>query len=220
MTIQAPILSIDYSLAPEAPFPRALEEIFYAYCWTLKHHDILGTTAERIVFAGDSAGSNLISSLMVKLIEEGIPLPHGIVNIYGIFNIDFMISPSAFLTLIDPILPFGITSNLIRSYAMDKKASVGVDLNDNIVDEKKKDIPDKLNFVFLKTPHLSPYQAPNETLCEYPPTRFITPILDPLTDDSIEFGRKLRQLGVDVEVNVLNGLHHGFLYFIQVKIIY
>ena len=28
-----PILSIDYSLAPEAPFPRALEECFYAYCW-------------------------------------------------------------------------------------------------------------------------------------------------------------------------------------------
>lgn len=38
-----PILSVDYSLAPEAPFPRALEECFYAYCWALRHHHLLGT---------------------------------------------------------------------------------------------------------------------------------------------------------------------------------
>lgn len=37
-----PILSIDYSLAPEAPFPRALEECFYAYCWAVKHCALLG----------------------------------------------------------------------------------------------------------------------------------------------------------------------------------
>lgn len=37
-----PILSIDYSLAPEAPFPRALEECFYAYCWAVKHCTLLG----------------------------------------------------------------------------------------------------------------------------------------------------------------------------------
>lgn len=38
-----PILSVDYSLAPEAPFPRALEECFYAYCWALRNHHLLGT---------------------------------------------------------------------------------------------------------------------------------------------------------------------------------
>ncbi|KAG8009932.1 Hormone-sensitive lipase, partial [Nibea albiflora] len=37
-----PILSVDYSLAPEAPFPRALEECFYAYCWALRNHHLLG----------------------------------------------------------------------------------------------------------------------------------------------------------------------------------
>ncbi|KAG7254543.1 hypothetical protein CRUP_015546, partial [Coryphaenoides rupestris] len=36
-----PILSVDYSLAPEAPFPRALEECFYAYCWAIKNHHLL-----------------------------------------------------------------------------------------------------------------------------------------------------------------------------------
>lgn len=38
-----PILSVDYSLAPEAPFPRALEECFYAYCWALRNPHLLGT---------------------------------------------------------------------------------------------------------------------------------------------------------------------------------
>ncbi|XP_074023481.1 hormone-sensitive lipase, partial [Numenius arquata] len=37
----APILSVDYALAPEAPFPRALEECFYAYCWALRNCRLL-----------------------------------------------------------------------------------------------------------------------------------------------------------------------------------
>lgn len=50
--LNIPILSIDYSLAPEAPFPRALEEVFYAYCWALQNCSLLGTTAEKVIFAG------------------------------------------------------------------------------------------------------------------------------------------------------------------------
>lgn len=47
-----PILSVDYSLAPEAPFPRALEECFYAYCWALRNHHLLGThTSHSIVYS-------------------------------------------------------------------------------------------------------------------------------------------------------------------------
>ncbi|KAG5842895.1 hypothetical protein ANANG_G00182610 [Anguilla anguilla] len=42
-----PILSVDYSVAPEAPFPRALEECFYAYCWALKHCHLLGECCYR-----------------------------------------------------------------------------------------------------------------------------------------------------------------------------
>lgn len=52
VALNIPILSIDYSLAPEAPFPRALEEVFYAYCWALKNCKLLGTTAEKVIFAG------------------------------------------------------------------------------------------------------------------------------------------------------------------------
>ena len=49
-----PILSVDYSLAPEAPFPRALEEMLYAYCWALKNCHLLGSTAQRVLLVGTS----------------------------------------------------------------------------------------------------------------------------------------------------------------------
>ena len=51
-----PILSIDYSLAPEAPFPRAFEECFFVYAWCLNNFHQLGTTGKCICLAGDSAG--------------------------------------------------------------------------------------------------------------------------------------------------------------------
>lgn len=40
--LSVPVLSVDYSLSPEAPYPRALEECFYAYCWALKNCRLLG----------------------------------------------------------------------------------------------------------------------------------------------------------------------------------
>lgn len=48
--LKVPILSIDYSLAPEAPFPRALEEVLYAYAWALKNSTILGSTGTFYIF--------------------------------------------------------------------------------------------------------------------------------------------------------------------------
>ena len=54
--LSVPILSIDYSLAPEAPFPRALEECFFVYAWCLNNFHHLGTNGKRVCVAGDSAG--------------------------------------------------------------------------------------------------------------------------------------------------------------------
>ncbi|XP_023804152.1 hormone-sensitive lipase-like, partial [Cyanistes caeruleus] len=67
----APVLSVDYALAPEAPFPRALEECFYAYCWALCNCKMLGWTGERVCLAGDSAGGNLC--LGVSLLPPETP---------------------------------------------------------------------------------------------------------------------------------------------------
>ncbi|KAF5308879.1 hypothetical protein FQR65_LT00579 [Abscondita terminalis] len=42
--LEIPILSVDYSLTPQAPYPRAVEEVVYAYSWALQNKHLLGTT--------------------------------------------------------------------------------------------------------------------------------------------------------------------------------
>ena len=49
-------MSINYALAPELPFPRALEECLFAYIWALNNFDRLGTTGRNVALVGDSAG--------------------------------------------------------------------------------------------------------------------------------------------------------------------
>ncbi|XP_052890786.1 hormone-sensitive lipase [Anopheles moucheti] len=117
VTLNVPILSIDYSLAPEAPFPRALEEVFYAYCWALRNCELLGTTGERIILAGDSAGANLNLGCAMKAIELGIRRPDGIFIAYCPVLISFVPSPARMLCLMDPLLPFGFMMRCLKAYA-------------------------------------------------------------------------------------------------------
>lgn len=64
-------LAIDYRLAPQHPFPAALEDCLAAYRWLLAN----GTRPEDIIIGGDSAGGNLTLSTMLALRDGGEPLP-------------------------------------------------------------------------------------------------------------------------------------------------
>jgi len=64
-------LSIDYSLAPENPFPTALNEVVTAYKWLLSRNVL----AKDIALVGDSAGGSLVLSALHVLRDEGQPLP-------------------------------------------------------------------------------------------------------------------------------------------------
>lgn len=66
-------LSVDYRLAPEHPFPAALDDCLAGYRWLLEQ----GISADTIVFAGDSAGGSLAVSCLVALRDSGTPLPRG-----------------------------------------------------------------------------------------------------------------------------------------------
>lgn len=121
MNLNVPILSIDYSLAPEAPYPRALEEMFYAYCWALNNLDLLGTTGERVIFAGDSAGANLSLACLLKCIEMGVRKPDGIFIAYCPVLVSFDQSPSRLLCLMDPLLPFGFLMRCLKAYSNPEK---------------------------------------------------------------------------------------------------
>ncbi|KAI1693883.1 alpha/beta hydrolase fold domain-containing protein [Ditylenchus destructor] len=85
-SLECPLISIDYSLAPESPFPRAMEEVLYAYAYILNHPTDFGWSGEKVCMVGDSAGGNLIISMNLRLIELGAKrLPDGIVPIYTPF---------------------------------------------------------------------------------------------------------------------------------------
>ncbi len=64
-------LSIDYSLAPEHPYPAALNEALAAYKWLLKR----GYKSEDIVIGGDSAGGGLVLSLLHRIQAAKLPMP-------------------------------------------------------------------------------------------------------------------------------------------------
>ncbi|XP_029307310.1 hormone-sensitive lipase isoform X2 [Cottoperca gobio] len=112
-----PILSVDYSLAPEAPFPRALEECFYAYCWALKNHHLLGWTGEKVCLAGDSAGGNLCVTTSLRAAAFGVRIPDGLVAVYPATLLTAYASPSRLLSLMDPLLPLSVLSRCLNAYA-------------------------------------------------------------------------------------------------------
>jgi len=71
MATGVPMLSLDYRLAPEHPFPAALEDALLAYRWLLEQ----GVTPERLAIAGDSAGGGLVLSTLQRIRRLGLPLP-------------------------------------------------------------------------------------------------------------------------------------------------
>jgi epsilon-lactone hydrolase len=64
-------LIIEYRLAPEHPFPAALEDAVASYRWLLDN----GTRPQDIVIAGDSAGGGLTLATLLKLRDDGLPMP-------------------------------------------------------------------------------------------------------------------------------------------------
>lgn len=222
MKLDVPILSIDYSLAPEAPFPRAVEEVFYAYCWALKNPEQIGWTGENVIVVGDSAGGNLVTSIVIQCIEREIRKPKGLFFIYTPHWVGFPVTPARFLSLIDPVLPFGFTSRLIKSYCdepgsaerdNEKRASQG---GKNKSSSPYATYEEEFDLKMKQSYLMSTYLAPDEILREFPPTQMLSTNLDICLDDGIEFAKKLRHLNVEVKVDIVTGLPHGFLYFTQV----
>jgi acetyl esterase/lipase len=75
---QARGFTLDYRLAPEHPFPAALDDAIGAYRWMIEENKI---PHEQICIGGDSAGGGLAIATALRLQEEGIPLPAALVCI-------------------------------------------------------------------------------------------------------------------------------------------
>jgi acetyl esterase/lipase len=103
-------LMVDYRLAPEYPFPAALEDCVSVYKWVLAQ----GIPAKDIVIAGDSAGGNLTITSLMKLRELNIPLPAAAACLSPVVDLNPNANYREGYT--DPLLPPKATKFYTASY--------------------------------------------------------------------------------------------------------
>lgn len=77
----------------------------------------MGSTCEKIILVGDSAGANLNLGCAIKCIELGVRKPDGLFLAYCPTLISFEPSPARLLCLMDPLLPFGFMMRCLKAYA-------------------------------------------------------------------------------------------------------
>jgi acetyl esterase len=178
----AHVLSIDYRLAPEHPFPAPIQDSQAALRWAFEHAEELGADPNRIAVGGDSAGGN-ISTVMALLGRKGEnPMPHFQLLIYPVT--DFadphpsrdMFSEGFFLTQSE-------MDWFHEHYAL----NIGADAHD---------------------PRLSPLLQ--DDLSDLPPAYICTAGFDPLRDEGEAYAAKLRAAGNKVVLRRFPGLIHGF----------
>jgi acetyl esterase len=77
----AMVISVGYRLAPEQPFPAALDDVYAVLCWTAEHAAELGIDPERIAVGGHSAGGNLAAGVSLRARDEqGPPICFQLLN--------------------------------------------------------------------------------------------------------------------------------------------
>ncbi len=182
------VLSVEYRLAPEHPYPAGLDDVVRAYQYLLEHTAELGADPERIAVGGDSAGGNLSAALCLRAREEGLPQPRLQVLAYP--GTDFSQELPSRLEYAEG---FYMTKAMIdrcrAAYLPD-----GADLTD---------------------PFLSPLQA--KDLSGLAPAYVATAGFDPLRDEGEAYARRLSDDGVQVEMTRHPGLIHGFVNMVGVS---
>ncbi len=179
------VVGIDYSRAPEARFPRAVEEILDVTRWLHAHADSLGLDADALLIGGDSAGANLSLVTALQLRDTGDDLLRGMVFNYGAFDM---------IPWRDSFARFGGGEYSLSSHDMVCFVNRYINHRDELDD-----------------PRLRPIVADLADLTGLPPACFAIAELDPLYDENIEMAGRLRDAGVAVSATVYPGTIHSFL---------
>jgi len=188
-----PILSVDYSLSPDATFPKALNECFAVYKWLQDPSNCaklgLSEHGVRIILAGDSAGGNLCLAVCVRAIEEeSVEPPIGLLLHYPVAHLSLSASMSRLLYENDPVLNYQSMSLVASSY---------LGTND-------EEVP------FTNT-HFSPAIVDDDIMRQFPPCYLAAGDIDPLLDDATFLFERFETLGVRSVLRFYRHLPHGYL---------
>jgi acetyl esterase len=179
------VVSVDYRLAPEYPFPAAVEDCFAAVRWVAANAAELGIDAARIAVGGDSAGGNLAAVTAVLAKKAGGP-------------------KLAFQLLIYPVAQLGgaETASMrenAKGYFLEKASMEWFTRLYCPEPNQRSD------------PRLSPLLARDVT--GLPPAYVVTAGFDPLRDEGKAYADKLDAAGVSVTYVNYPGMIHGFFSF-------
>src|SRR4051812_29747733 len=181
------VVSVDYRLSPEHPYPQGLDDCLAVYRWVQAEAGArLGADARRVAVAGDSAGGNLAAALTLRLRDEGGPAPDASVLLCPVTDIWFERYESCRRLGPDSVaydLPFlGFVRSAYAPYAL------------------------------WEHPYVSPASG---DLRGFGPALVIAGGADPLGDDNRAFVAKLRAAGnADVDLQFYEAMPHAFYYLL------
>jgi acetyl esterase len=175
------VLSIDYRLAPEHPFPAAVEDAFAAYRWANEEHARLGVDPARIGVAGDSAGGNLAAAVSRLARDGGGARPAMQVLLYPVVDASSQ-RPSRDV--------------FADGFLLTKADIEWLECQYLPGDTDRED------------PRVALLRASD--LSDLPPAYIATAGFDPLRDEGEAYAAALREAGVAVSLRRHPGLIHGF----------
>ena len=204
-TLHLPIISVDYSLAPEFPFPRAFNECVsvYKYLLTSQASEDLGIKFNKIILAGDSAGGNMVTAVTLWTLENQVKAPDGLMLIYPSLNrTPTLMNDSVTYLRNDPVLPLSFRMCYTVAYI----SSVW-----NTNEKQWNLIPDENNEQQFREYFVTPLAVPSELLVNFPNCCFITGDRDPLWNDTVQFFNMLQAHSNNFKICYrIPGVSHGF----------
>ncbi len=190
------VISVDYRLAPENPFPAAPEDCYTVAREIYREAELFNVRREDITLIGDSAGGNLAAVVSLMARDRGEFLPAKQILLYPSTASDHS-EASPFPSVHENGTDYLLTTKRINDFM-------------ELYINSEKD---------LSHPYLAPLLA--EDLSGQPKTLIITAEYDPLRDEGEAYGKKLEQYGNDVEIVRMKDALHGFitlpLHFVHVK---
>jgi acetyl esterase len=179
-SVPAVVVSVDYRLAPEYPYPAAVEDCMAATNWVHEHAEELGADGDRLAVAGDSAGGNLAAVVSIKARDAGGPP----------ISFQVLVYPATDLTRASPSHAANGQGYLLTKESMDWFIGHYAPGSE------------------LKNPDVSPLFA--DSLAGLPPALVITAEFDPLRDEGEAYADRLRESGVEARTSRYDGMIHAF----------